>query len=229
MKKLSAFIQQPQIVLPSYFLENYTKMGLNDRSFLVLLQLIHLKNSGNDFPAPSKIAERMSIDENICKDTLFELIQLGFVTIEIHETSEGMSNEQLVITPLYDKIAQSFSKQIQNQKREQSAEDNLYPLFEQEYGRALTPLECDLLVQWIDTDQYDPALIKTALKESVIASVFSFRYIDRILMDWAKNGIKTVEQARLYSEKFHANKKSQHSLQTETEPKHLPLYNWVKE
>ena len=49
---------------------------------------------------------------------------------------------------------------------------------------------------WIDDDHHDPVIIKSALREAVISGKLNFRYIDRILFDWKKNGIKTIEQAK---------------------------------
>jgi len=81
-------------------------------------------------------------------------------------------------------------------------EDNLFYIFEQEFGRPLTPMEIDMINGWMDQDRYSDPLILAALKEAVFAGKVSFRYVDRILLDWNRNNIHTVEQARDHTQKF---------------------------
>ena len=54
-------------------------------------------------------------------------------------------------------------------------------------------------------DQHHPNLIQAALREAVMSGKLNFRYIDRILFEWKKNGIKTVDQAQNQGQKFRAN------------------------
>lgn len=58
---------------------------------------------------------------------------------------------------------------------------------------------------WEDQDQHHPNLIQAALREAVMSGKLNFRYIDRILFEWKKNGIKTVDQAQNQGQKFRAN------------------------
>ena len=41
-----------------------------------------------------------------------------------------------------------------------------------------------------------------ALKEAVFAGKVHFRYIDRILLEWSRNRVATVEQAKEYTQRF---------------------------
>ncbi len=82
---------------------------------------------------------------------------------------------------------------------------NLYTVFEKEFGRPLSPFECETLGMWEDQDQHHPNLIQAALREAVMSGKLNFRYIDRILFEWKKNGIKTVDQAQNQGRKFRAN------------------------
>lgn len=45
-------------------------------------------------------------------------------------------------------------------------------------------------------------LILLALKESVFAGKVHFRYIDRILLEWARNRVKNAQDVKAYSQKF---------------------------
>ena len=85
---------------------------------------------------------------------------------------------------------------------------------------------------WLDQDHHTPALIRKALMEAVLAQKVTMRYIDRILFDWKKNNIKTVEEADRYAQNFRDhNLKKQLQQQPElTQPvKRAPFYNWLEE
>jgi len=79
---------------------------------------------------------------------------------------------------------------------------NLYSIFEQEFARPLSPMEYETITGWIERDQYPEPLIVLALKEAVFAGKVNFRYIDRILLEWQRNSIRTVEQAKAYAQRF---------------------------
>ncbi|MFC5467717.1 DnaD domain protein [Cohnella suwonensis] len=79
---------------------------------------------------------------------------------------------------------------------------SLFSQFEQEFGRPLTPMEYETITSWLDQDQYADELIRFALKEAVFAGKLHFRYIDRILLEWSRNRVTNVEEARLHAQKF---------------------------
>lgn len=79
---------------------------------------------------------------------------------------------------------------------------SLFALFEQEFGRPLTPMEIETISGWLDKDRHPEALIVAALKEAVFAGKLHFRYIDRTLLDWARHRIRTPEEAKEYASRF---------------------------
>ncbi|MNW53639.1 DNA replication protein DnaD [compost metagenome] len=81
-------------------------------------------------------------------------------------------------------------------------ERNLFVIFEKEFARPLSPMECETISVWVDQDGYPDELILLALKEAVFAGKVHFRYIDRILLEWSRNRVKTVEDAKAYIQRF---------------------------
>ncbi|OKP82340.1 DNA replication protein DnaD [Paenibacillus helianthi] len=79
---------------------------------------------------------------------------------------------------------------------------SLFTIFEKEFGRPLSPMECETISGWVDQDKYPEELILLALKESVFAGKVHFRYIDRILLEWARNRVKNAQDVKAYSQKF---------------------------
>lgn len=73
-------------------------------------------------------------------------------------------------------------------KQQVQAEKSLYALFEDEFGRPLSPLEGETLSIWMDQDHHDAEMIRLALREAVLSGKLNFRYIDRILFEWKRKG-----------------------------------------
>ncbi|UQZ32361.1 DNA replication protein DnaD [Paenibacillus sp. PK3_47] len=79
---------------------------------------------------------------------------------------------------------------------------SLFSIFEKEFGRPLSPMECETISGWVDQDRYPEELILLALKESVFAGKVHFRYIDRILLEWARNRVKNAQDVKNYTQRF---------------------------
>lgn len=155
--------------------------------------------------------------------TIQKLIVKDVLQIEVHQHPYS---ESYSLAPLWSKLA-SFIVNREQQKETEKIEENIFTLFEREFARPLSPIEYETLTMWLDHDNHSPELIKAALKEAVLSGKLNFRYIDRILFEWQKNGIKTVEEAHNYSEKF---RRYQHKNVDKKDKKtnvNYPFYNWL--
>lgn len=81
---------------------------------------------------------------------------------------------------------------------------NTIKSFEQEFGRPLSPLEYEQIVQW-EKDMPLP-LVEEALKRAVLMGKRNFKYINSILNEWRVNNIMTIIQVQEYDEKFKARR-----------------------
>jgi DNA replication protein len=163
---------------------------------------------------------------------LRKLIQRGFIEIIEGYSTEGIRFEKYSLEPLWERLVDQFlaSQKSSQQLSKQVEETDLYTCFEKEFGRPLSPFECESLAMWMDDDHHDPVIIKAALKEAVMSGKLNFRYIDRILFEWKKNGIKTIEQAKNQGRKFRQkqlqNRKTHNEVQ---KPAAIPFYNWLEQ
>ena len=67
-----------------------------------------------------------------------------------------------------------------------------YEIIEKEFGRTLSPMEYEIIRAWLDNDMSEE-LIQEAIKEATYNGVSNLRYIDKILYEWSKLGIKTAK------------------------------------
>ncbi len=216
--------------IPKLLLENYKKIGLNEEEFMFLLHIYSAIESGNLFPTPEQLAERMSCSKDRCMEILKYLIQRGYLEIK-EKNDDGIVVEIFSIRPLWEKLYYFLYDQKKKKALQESelAEINIYTLFEQEFGRPLSPMECETLKLWLDHDHYSPLLIKAALREAVMSGKLNFRYIDRILFEWQKKGIETIEQARDQGQKFRAHQRiKMQTKPAKQESSSVPLYNWLE-
>ncbi|WP_042346461.1 DnaD domain-containing protein [Bacillus massiliigorillae] len=226
--QLLLWLQEGSVTIPSFLFVHYVEMGLNEQELILLMHLQHFQKEGNDFPTPNEISERMSISSIECMNILRKLIQKGFLEINEQLSAESVHSETYSLVPLQKKMIEHFLLK-QNKKtviNKEEEERSLYSIFEQEFGRPLSPFECETLGMWIDDDHHDSKVIQAALREAVISGKLNFRYIDRILFEWKKNGINTVEKAKVYGEKFRTQ---QHRTKQAQQPvKEVPFYNWLE-
>ncbi|MEC5422494.1 DnaD domain-containing protein [Virgibacillus sp. C22-A2] len=209
-----------QLPVPIRLLTSYKSLGLNEKEVMLLLQIHRFLHEKNDFPTPFELAEHLTFDEKECADMLRKLIQRSFLAIEQHENEQNKRSEAYSLDPLWLQLYSNEKPQQDN------TEGTIFILFEQEFGRPLSPFEIETINAWLDEDEIAPALIKAGLRESVLMGKLNFKYIDRILREWKKKGIHSVEQAREASKNFH-NK--QPVKQTDTKKRDTSFYyNWLE-
>lgn len=232
-EKLIEWLEQGSISIPTLLLVNYKKLGLTENDFMVLLHVLSFIESGNSFPTPTELTNRMNVSTEDCADILRKLFQRGFITIN-EEFENGIIHEKYSLKPLWEKLLQLFLAEESTTKKQQTQQDeaNLYIIFEKEFGRPLSPFEGESLAMWIDQDHHDPLIIKAALREAVMSGKLNFRYIDRILFEWKKNGITTIEHAQAHSRKFRQyQQKTQKQVDNNQQgdyKRSVPFYNWLE-
>ncbi|MDC3413019.1 DnaD domain-containing protein [Aquibacillus sp. 3ASR75-11] len=216
-----------QLVIPGSLFKNYKKLGLNETEVMVIMQLHRFQSEGNFLPTPGDIAQYLTITEQGCANILRKLIQRNFLNIVQLNHAQQVIDETYSLENLWQQLFET-EKDSETKTNVDEQQTNVFILFEQEFGRPISPFEIEMVTIWLDEDQHSPSLIKAALREAVLMGKLNFKYIDRILREWKKKGIKTVEQARKQSKSFHQH---QTKKDAQTEPKRdvTLYYNWLEE
>ncbi len=191
-----------QINIPISLIKNYKNIGLNEDELAIILQVYRFMHEGNSFPTPSELAEYLTLEEAKCIDILKNLMQKNILTISEGDNDYNKISESYSLNLLWEKLFTEINKA---EKKTTEDDGSIFILFEQEFGRPLSPFEIETITVWLDEDVIQPALIKAGLRESVLMGKLNFRYIDRILREWQRKGIKSVEEAREASKPFHKN------------------------
>lgn len=172
------------LIIPSYLIKFYALLNVNDYDFLLLVYLINQKE--NIILDISRISKDLYLDESKVLEVISSLTDKKYISIEMKKNN-GIIEEYISLDLFYSKIKLLL---IENKSTEKS--NDIYSLFEQEFGRTLSPIEYETISNWLECN-ISIDLIKSALKEAVLSGVNNIRYIDKILFEWNKKGYKKSE------------------------------------
>lgn len=236
--RIRVWTEQKQITVPQLFFKHYTEMNIQDDEALIVLHLIAFAQEGVDFPTPNDLVARTNFQLVAISQNLQRLMQKGYVEISQSTDDSGRIVEKYSLSPLWERLLDLLqSKEMQSQVKTQKIDEaRIFQLFEQELGRLLSPIEIETIGMWMDIDHHSPEIIKAALKEAVLASKVSLRYVDRILIEWKKKNIKTLSQIEQHSEQYRKHtmqppvQRQQHNPSPQApQTKKAPFYNWLEE
>lgn len=226
------WIQAGQIDIPTLLLKHYRKLGINNDDFVLIIQLKSYMDRGEYFPDLNEIAEIMGISKNEVFKAIHQLMQKKLLAIETKKDEQGITEDRYSFDLLWEKliILMKQNEKTAEIKQEEKDSKNLYSIFEAEFGRPLSPIERDSLIMWTEEDNFSPELIQLALREAVLSQVYSFKYIDRILLNWAKKNIRTKEQVEKETQKFREYGKNQIQVtNVEDSSGPVPMINWLQD
>ena len=186
--KLVDIFKQGHIVIPLFMLQHYKELKLEIGEFLFLM---YLYNLGNKFIFdPSKFADDLNLDIKDVMNYIGALSDKHFIRVEVMKNDKGLMEEMVLMDDFYSKLSLITMDEINNASSTDSS--NIYEVIEKEFGRTLSPMEYEIIRAWLDNGMSEE-LIQEAIKEATYNGVSNLRYIDKILYEWSKLGIKTAK------------------------------------
>lgn len=212
--------QAGTLQVPSLLLQHYKQLRLSEMDAMLIIHLLQfLTVEHKEFPTWEEIQERMFAPPEEVIGGLQRLLKEGMIRIdETIDAVTGVRSEKYSVMPFMNKLAELIaneqsslmpaSEHLENFPSAVSDLDvsivkpSIFSVFEQEFARPLSPMEFETISGWLDQDQYPEELVTLALKEAVFAGKIHFKYIDRILLEWSRNRIRTVDQAKEHAQRF---------------------------
>lgn len=204
-------VLQDHIVIPKLLLVHYKQLKMDEKETILMIYLMQEQYGSFN---PKKISTDLSFSLAEIMAMIDHLATEGLLEIETKKIN-NVREEFLNMECLYKKLAYY----VMNEELEEEEKTNLYSLFEQEFGRPLSPIEYEIIHGWIDGG-YQEETILMALKEATFNGVSNLRYIDKILYEWKKKGISTKEQIEQGRAQFQTKK---------VEKKELFDYDWLND
>lgn len=199
------FLNGSYAVIPFPFLLRAGQLGLEPAQTLTLVQILAASQiEHREFLTPVELAERMGVHAALVAEAMANLVSKGFLAIGERLDDQGTVSTYYDLKPLWEKLRGRDPFKTPN--REWSK--NPVQLFEEEFGRPLSGLECEQIREWLERDRHPEWMINEALREAVLTNKYSFKYIDRILFDWQRNRIRTKAELESYRESYRERSKA---------------------
>lgn len=179
--------KQGHLVIPLYFLKIYKKLKLTLDEFIFLMYLYQLGDKS--LFNPSKYEEDLQLGLAKVMEYIDALTDKKLIQVEVIKNEKGLMEEVVLLDGFYRRLSLSMVEESNEKSNYQS---NIFEVVEKEFGRTLSPMEYEIIKAWLDND-INEELIKEAIKEATFNGVSNLRYIDKILYEWGKIGIKTVK------------------------------------
>ena len=181
------------IVIPLFLYKNYKSLKLELDEFIFLV-FIHNKGNKCLFD-PELFANNLGLELMEIMTYVSNLTDKGFIKVETNKNDKGLMEEVINIDGFYNKISLLM---MEKGNKKDTNDTNIYEIIEKEFGRTLSPMEYEIIKAWLEQN-ISEELIKEAIKEATFNGVSNLRYIDKILYEWGKAGIKNsrdVEENR---------------------------------
>lgn len=171
-------------------------------------------------------------NETAIKSALSELKQFGYLEVIKLMPNESETGRIDYIYNVYEKPKQEVKKQevenlpleildVENQgqlntnnkynniniinTKKQNIDyinnNNIYDFLQKELGRTLSPTEIEKVKEWEDNE-----LTRYAVKVAILNGAYTINYIDTIIYNWQKLGIKSVSQAQEETKRYRDKK-----------------------
>lgn len=215
--KLIEMFKQGNMVIPIYFLQHYKEFKLNMEEFVFLM---YLYNLGNKFLFdPGKFSDELNLELAEIMNFISILTDKHLIRVEVLKNEKGLMEELVILDEFYNKLSLIAIDEVNSVSNSENS--NIFEIIEKEFGRTLSPIEYEIIKAWLDNGMGEE-LIKEAIKEATLNNVSNLRYIDKILYEWGKAGIKTAADV----EKNKKKRKDIQAQQVENIDMDIVDWNW---
>ena len=176
------FKDNKKLVVETIFISEALKLDLSLKEFLVLLYFDNIYDEVFDMKI---VAKTLNMKEEDVLTAYGSLVTKNLIKVNAEKDCFGKIREKVCLDNFYNEIKNDYKM-----KEKEVTKEDIYSVFEKEFGRTLSPVEYETISKWIESN-IPLELIEAALKEAILSGVNSIRYIDKILFEWNKKGYKT--------------------------------------
>lgn len=217
--KVVELLKKGNFVVPLSLFQLRDKFNI---SFDVFIFLIYLTNLGSQFTFdPARLANNLHLTLQEVLSYIDELSEKNYISLDVIKNDKNVMEEYIVLDLFYEKLTNMLIADINQEKMEEEKNSNIFELIEKEFARPLTSMEYEIISAWLE-DGTSEELIIEALKEAVYSGVCNLRYIDKIIYEWSKKGIKTANDVANNRLKFKEKQEKKEKLE-------LFEYDWFED
>ncbi len=217
--KLIELLKKGNFVVPLYLFQLRKRFQIELEEFLLL---IYFANLGTQFLFdPSKFAKDLGLSMEEILSQIDCLVEKKYISIDVIKNDKNVMEEYIVLDLFYEKLTNLLIDDFNQAKLEEEKDSNIFELIEKEFARPLSSIETEIISAWLE-DGMSEELITEAVKEAVYSGVCNLRYIDKILYEWGKKGIKNSQDVEKNRLKFKEKQEKKEKLE-------LFDYDWFED
>ena len=216
--KLVDILKKRSFNVPLYLFQIKDKIKLDMNEFIFL---IYLTNLGDKILFD---INRFSTDLNISVPELLvyidTLTEKNYISVDVIKNDKNIMEEYITLDLFYEKVTNILLDDI-NDNDNKEEEESIYDIIQKELARPITPMESEYVDAWLEAGNSEE-LVREAVAEAVLNGAPNFRYIDKVLYEWSKKGIKTKKDVEDNRKNFKKNQEKKEKLD-------LFEYDWFEE
>ena len=175
------FKDNKKLVAESIFIKEALKLNLSLNEFLLLL---YFDNSYDVVFDMKVIAKTLNMKEEDVINAYGSLMAKKIINVKAEKDGFGKIRESVSLENFYSEIRSDYKS-----REKENTKTDIYEIFEKEFGRTLSNTDYEIINAWIESG-FNEELIEAALKEAVYNGALTLRYVDKVLYEWNRKGIK---------------------------------------
>lgn len=208
--KLVDLLKKGNFVVPLSLFQLRDKFELTFEEFIFL---IYLTNLGPQFIFnPNRFSRDLNLTMEKVLSYIDVLSEKHYISVDVIKNEKNIMEEYIVLDLFYEKLTNLWIAEINQDKLEEEKNSNIFETIEKEFSRPITPMEYEIIQAWLE-DGTREDLILEALKEAVYSGVCNLRYMDKIIYEWTKKGIKTPKDVADNRLKFKEKQEKKEKLE----------------
>ena len=147
------------------------------------------------------------------------LTEKKFIRVDVFTNEKGVKEDRIDLSDFYRKA--SLLMINTTDQNDDEINSSVFSFIEKEFGRTISPVETEIIKSWLQNGSSDE-IVKEAVKEATFNGVSNLRYIDKILFEWQKKGIKTAKDVE-------KNRELHRKKEKEEPAPEIFDYNWFED
>jgi len=171
----------------------YNELTLTENELRILLKLFDLLNENNNGLSIKELAEMTLVETDIVAETVNQLLEKGFLAIEIETAENKKAKEIYNLDQTFVKIETLLKKSINpGTFVQEMGISAVIDFITKELGRNLSSFEISIVRKW-QSENISTELIKDVLTDSLKKGRLNLQIVDSIINSRSVSKVKTLD------------------------------------
>ena len=183
MNQYYELLKQEIIVFEKLLIDKYHLIGLNEVETIILIKINKSLKEGKRKLVIDEIAPNMSIDSSVLANTIIDLVNRGYITVEISNVN---ALETYNLDGTLKRLSEVFDEANQKVLNVDTNIAEVVNLIEAESGKSVSSLDLEMIRHWFNDLGYSKEQVDEAIYKASKNKKLSVKYVDRILANQNK-------------------------------------------